>query len=249
MHPVLRTVLVAVLPFALLTPATVAEAKGPPRPVVLQPASKPYGKTYGEWSAKWWQYVFAQPYDTNPLTDPTGVRCGVAQSGPVFFLGGLYGLPGTYKVNRTRCNVPAKRALFFPILNCENDNTVEVTPPPGPQQPQNQNTAEKLAAECRDHFDGARDLAAEVDGVSILRLSLPSPYRAASPPFAITPPEGNLLQHFNYYAPGNQEISPVVSDGVYLMLAPLSPGQHTLHFRGTNADFKLDVTYRLCVAR
>ena len=40
------------------------------------------------------------------------------------------------------------------------------------------------------------------------------------------------------------------ADGFYLMLAPLRPGQHTLHFGGTFGDpinFTLDITYHLTV--
>src|SRR5947209_6336709 len=34
--------------------------------VVHPPCSKPYGLTYGEWSAKWWQWVYSIPVGTNP---------------------------------------------------------------------------------------------------------------------------------------------------------------------------------------
>jgi hypothetical protein len=41
-----------------------------------------------------------------------------------------------------------------------------------------------------------------------------------------------------------------VSDGVYLMLHPLSRGEHTLRFGGTFDDFgfSLDITYHITVA-
>jgi len=39
-------------------------------------------------------------------------------------------------------------------------------------------------------------------------------------------------------------VTPAVEDGVYLLLAPLSAGQHTIHF--TVAGF-LDITYHLNV--
>jgi len=43
---------------------------------------------------------------------------------------------------------------------------------------------------------------------------------------------------------------PTVDDGVYLMLAPLSAGAHTIHFTVAAPDgtFSLDVTYNLTVA-
>jgi hypothetical protein len=43
--------------------------------------------------------------------------------------------------------------------------------------------------------------------------------------------------------------SPAVADGVHLMLAPLPPGPHTLHFHGEFPlfNFSLDITYYLTV--
>lgn len=46
------------------------------------------GKTYGEWSANWWQTVLSLPADENPLLDDTGATCALGQDpdSPVFFL-------------------------------------------------------------------------------------------------------------------------------------------------------------------
>ena len=42
---------------------------------------------------------------------------------------------------------------------------------------------------------------------------------------------------------------PAISDGYWLMLAPLSAGSHTVHFRGVAAGgFETEVTYNLTVA-
>jgi hypothetical protein len=42
---------------------------------------------------------------------------------------------------------------------------------------------------------------------------------------------------------------PSVDDGYYVMIKPLAPGSHTLHFHGTVAafGFALDITYHLTV--
>jgi hypothetical protein len=44
-------------------------------------------------------------------------------------------------------------------------------------------------------------------------------------------------------------VSPAVSQGVFLMLRPLSVGQHTVHFSGDfgPGNFALDVTYHITV--
>ena len=85
--------------------------------VIPQPLSvEQTGKTYGAWSAAWWQYVEAQPASAGPLADSTGQTCAVGQSAasPVFF---LVGLTGSGTVERPQCVVPAGKALFFPLLN------------------------------------------------------------------------------------------------------------------------------------
>jgi hypothetical protein len=65
-----------------------------------------------------------------------------------------------------------------------------------------------------------------------------------SPLFTFVVPQDNVLA----VPPG---MGQSVSKGVYLMLAPLSHGQHVLHFGGTFLDsgFTLDITYNLTVAK
>jgi hypothetical protein len=57
---------------------------------VFQPDSKPYGLTYGDWTARWWQWAYSIPKDTNPAYDDTGKYCAEGQYGPVWFLTGTY---------------------------------------------------------------------------------------------------------------------------------------------------------------
>jgi hypothetical protein len=38
-------------------------------PGVIPPQSKAHGMTYGEWSAKWWQWAYSLPVDQNPFFD------------------------------------------------------------------------------------------------------------------------------------------------------------------------------------
>ena len=53
--------------------------------------SKPYGVSYLQWAAKWWQWLLSIPSDTNPAADKTGINCGINQKGPVWFLAGTFG--------------------------------------------------------------------------------------------------------------------------------------------------------------
>ena len=94
-----------------------AFAKPPPgnlgNPGILPPQSNPYGTTYGEWSAKWWQWAMAMPFDHSPLAETAD--CSEGQSGPVWFLGGSFVSAEAVR----NCTVPAGKAIFFPVLNVE----------------------------------------------------------------------------------------------------------------------------------
>ena len=104
-------VMVVVVGLMVLTTIAFAQG-GNPNPRVLPVHSSPFGSTYGEWSARWWQWVLSVPAATNPLNDTTGAQCAQGQTGKVWFLAGTFVGP----VTRT-CTVPQGKALFFPILN------------------------------------------------------------------------------------------------------------------------------------
>jgi hypothetical protein len=73
-----------------------------------------HGKTYGEWSAAWWQWALAGPEGKNAVKDTTGEFCDDNQPrGPVWFLAGSFGLTGVER----RCTIPRQRALFYPLIN------------------------------------------------------------------------------------------------------------------------------------
>lgn len=231
-----------VLVFGLTMPTTTPQAQGSGNPGVIPPNARPYGKTYGEWSAKWWQWVYSIPAPVNPNIDATGANCGQGQSGPVWFLGGNFG--GTSTRN---CTVPAGKALFFPLINQEADNFLCTDP----------DTTFDLAGlyGFADFvIDLAGNLQCKVDGVPIQNLQR---YRAVSPVFSITLPEDNLVQALATllpYPPCADGLpgtyAPAVSDGYWLMLAPLPPGEHTTHFHSELPDFgfALDITYTITVA-
>jgi hypothetical protein len=85
----------------------------------------------------------------------------------------------------------------------------------------------------------------QIDGRPVKNLA--KRFGVQSTAFGFTIPDDNLLKAV-YPAPNNFEAGtyfPAVDDGYYLMLAPMSPGHHTLHF---GAPW-LDVTYNLVVAR
>ena len=215
---------------AAMTPALAqrdGENNDHKRVKVFPPQSHPYGKSYGQWSAEWWKWALSLPVDQNPFYDVSGCQNGAnGQSGPVWFLTGVIAESG---VAVRDCTVPGGKALFFPVINTEC-STLE--PPPF----HGNNEAELRA--CAANFNVV-NLAAEVDGVAVKNLD---DYRVFSPLFTFTVPDNNPLG-----VPAGT--GQAVGNGFYLMLAPLSPGHHTIHFGGTYPDFNftLSITYHLTV--
>lgn len=194
-------------------------------PGVLPPQSKPYGLTYGEWGAKWWQWAFSLPLDHHPLFDVTGADAAVGQSGNVWFLGGVFVQSGQATRSIT---IPSGTALFFPVLNVETsilegDGTNE----------------QELRQKANDIVDLATDLSAEIDGKPVANFAS---FRAESPLFTFSLPADNILGK-----PATS--SPSVTDGYWLFLPPLSVGKHTIHFSGTfpQVPFTLDLQYFVTV--
>ncbi|WP_159941272.1 MULTISPECIES: hypothetical protein [unclassified Nocardiopsis] len=69
----------------------------------------------GELSARWWKWVWSAPEGRDPVEDVTGQHAACNQPEDLWFLAGTYG----GRVVR-RCEVPAGRPLFFPVLNVQH---------------------------------------------------------------------------------------------------------------------------------
>ena len=198
---------------------------------VFPPNSKPYGKSYGEWSARASQWAFNLPVEGHPfLGCPEPADAG--QSGPVWFLA----------AGPAECSgaVPVGKALFFPLANTDC-STLEDPPFHGDTEAEQRECAKFWA----DHIVEA-SLFCEIDGVPATNLAI---YRAVSPQFAFTAPTPWV-----FGAVGGQGTA--VVDGYSLMLSPLSKGAHTIHFGGAfhfsvadgdpfDADFGFDTTHHL----
>ena len=193
-------------------------------PGVLPPHASAYGKSLAEWTAVWWQWAIALPIDNHPLFDTA--PCGTGQSGKVFFLGGAF----TGTATTRDCTVPLGKAILLPIINVEC-STVE--PPPF----HGDNEAE-LRACAKAFLDSGTAVSANIDGREVQNLNS---YRVQSPLFDFSAPDNNSL-----FIPG--PVSGLsLSDGVWLLLAPLSAGRHAIHFVGFFPGFPLDITYNLTV--
>ncbi len=217
--------------------------QGNPNPRVLPVHANAFGKTYGEWAAVWWQWAAGLPGDEpHPLYDDTGEACGVGQGGPVWFLAGTSSVieeDGVFvgRANRT-CYVPTGKAIFFPILNVVCNNFEE-----------DPSLDDEGLLECASFFaDAATGLTCVIDGRELSGLE---GYRVQSPVFDLTLPENDI---WDMPTAGTERAA---DDGYYLLLAPLSRGEHDLHFEGTflftvdefgfDFVFVIDMTYHLIV--
>ncbi len=180
-----------------------------PNPGVYPPSATPFGKTHGEWSVAWHQWFLSIPKEQNPANDPDGRNCGVGQSGPVWFLAGTLGTSA-----ERWCTIPANKAIFFPIV-CwfgwvpTDAARVEDLP--------------VIAKECIDHVT---EVEVTIDGVPLRGLHN---YRFQSPGlFQFTGPCGPDEEIY----PNQCGTHDAFADGYFVMLEPLSSGEHELYFRG-----------------
>jgi hypothetical protein len=176
--------------------------------------TKQYNLSYGEWTAKWWQWALSIPQDKNPVADVTGENCDVGQSGPVWFLAGTFG-----GLNVRNCEIPAGKSILFPVINGECSYA---------EYPDLRTEAELRNCAVSSN-DAVSELMVSIDGQAINESQLKT-YRVESPLFNITLPRGNIY--------GLEEgSSQAVSDGFWVFLPPLTPGKHEIHFRGAIIDF------------
>lgn len=191
--------------------------------------SKPYGLTYGQWAAKWWQWSYSIPEENNPIKDTTGKDCAINQSGPVWFLAGTAG----GSAERT-CTIPEGKAIMFPIINWSCD---AVTNPSF--------KTEAELAKCASPYQHV-SMEVSVDGNKINDLEN---YKTFSPLYNFTMAEGNDLG-----LPAGTK-NEAVSYGYWIMLEPLIVGTHDIQFKGIVTDFTVtapstfitEVTYHLNV--
>jgi hypothetical protein len=251
-----RRVLLAVVGVVLLSSSAFAQKGGNPNPGVAPPSSG----EYADLSIQWWQWVFAQPVTpnnpatTNPLVDTTGIAAhnGQPDHGNIFFLGGLLAFNSGLQASVTRSiTIPTGTRLFFPILNAESDNT---------GNPVTNFTVAQLRVFNTFFVSQVLSMYVTVDGVSVNNLSS---YRVISPVFSYTLPPNNppgSVNILDYLTGGFVALSglvtPAVSDGFFVLLTPLPPGEHLIQFGGTTmtldqngnpAVFSLDVTYHILV--
>jgi len=222
-----RMLLAGAFALSLAMVAGVVEAGPGPRP----PNANQYGTGCAELSAEWLEWTVAVPASTNPILDADGTFAAAGQSGNVWFLTGTLGGAATRSIT-----VPAGTALFFPIVNFFWVNTPEYGDPAW--SPEQEASVRELMAAT---VDTAQNVALEIDGRSVPNLDK---LRVSGAVGACTLPDDNI-----FGVPFDPVVHDCVADGYWVLLSPLSVGNHTIHFAGGfESGFSLDVTYQITVS-
>ena len=183
------------------------------RGAVFGKDSRPFSLTYGDWTAKWWQWAYSIPKDIHPAYDDTGKYYIIKQNGPVWFFPGTYGKPVVRE-----CTIPEGKAILLPILNSECSSA----------KFSDLKTVQELRTCAKIFQYQVTQLQASIDGVDIPESELKK-YRIQSPTFNFTLPEDNIG------LPANTTTQ-AVADGNWLFLKPLAAGKHEISFMGDTAN-------------
>jgi hypothetical protein len=217
-----------------------AQARPPVNSRVIPPEAMPVGKSYGEWGAEWWKWAYAAPFAQNPIGDPNGDFGSLRQSGSVWFLAGTFGATAERTIT-----IPVGKMIFFPIVNIFNDYPC---PEPPPFEPAPGQTLEQFLTEgAMWYINHVTDMSVTVDGVALNNLWN---YRGTSPLTTFTADPSWVA--LDPCVTGTPQFG--VSDGYWIMLAPLPAGQHIIRFTAAESflppngyDWNLDVTYHVTV--
>lgn len=192
---------------------------------LFAPESRPFGITYGEWTANWWQWILSITKNENPLIDQNGKKCANNQSGSVWFLAGT--LQGQAERFST---IPADKAILFPVINFE----ASVAEGDG-------STEKELSSRVKFEMDQITEMRAMINGRNLDKLNQS---RIQSPLFNVTLPADNVLG-----LPA--QTTKMMSEGYWLFLKPLEPGKYDLCSFGScmAGRIKIGISYHLTIQK
>lgn len=201
-----------------------------PYHIVSRSDMQPYGKSWEDWQSAWWGWVFSIDSSHHPLRETAPLD--TMQTGKVWFLGGaFYQLAGGKTVAVRQGKIPYGTALYFPILNGEDDLATDTSV---------HSAADLIKQQNPMGWITGQPMSADIDGDSVANI----------PQYL-----SKQTQTFQcYLAPNNLDAAPagtttMLSDGYYLMVDGLSKGNHVIHFRSGTVSPPLyfDITYKLTV--
>ena len=171
-----------------------------PNPGSIYPIkSRPYGYSYSEWSAKWWQWLLSISKSSSPAFDSSGKNAGVQQKYPnVFFLCQTYEKSSV--IPKRSISLPKNKAIFIPIINW-----ISLMHHDG-------ETDQELVDKAVKSMDVIGDMKISINGIT-LNENLRN-FRALSPFFEVELPQDNIIG----ISPGRRR---AISDGYWIFFKPL----------------------------
>jgi hypothetical protein len=187
-------------------------------PMLFSTDARPFGRSLERWSELLWSWIYAQPFDRNPLLDPTGEDCAGGEHGPMWFLASVPGSSLGTNVSRS-CTIPEHKAILLQLSSLVNDYPC---PDPTFHPAPGQSLFDFLIEPVTPIFDGYTGVVITFDGVDIVD---PLSYRFTSDDLFLF--KGDVsMQAFDSCITGR--IQPAVSDGFYLPFKPMVRGAHTI---------------------
>ena len=189
----------------------------------------------GEWSARWWRWGSSVPTDNNPISDKnpivdtTGVHCAEGQTGKYGFWRKRSGAPPC--VNAPS---PEERIYSFQCSLLPSDKERAIVRAPRIAI----HPLAQAGCRCGGQSDVAHGQHRSCSGQYL------DQYRVTSPVFNVFLPQSNVVG-----IPAGT-IGPVVSDGYWLLLTPLSPrGAYHPFPRQNHCKVETEATYQLNISR
>jgi len=204
----LSSLLSAIVIAALFTAGGSALAEKHETVTIVPPHAKFRGHTYGEWAAKFWQWMMSLPLQGHPVIDDPNFDFAAVQSGNVWYWAAPDG-PLTRSFS-----MPEGTALFLSIRDVET-STLEDPPFFGA-------TEAEQRANSKWWADHIINVECQIDGMNVPNAG---DYRFSTPQFQFTAPTPWIFANV-----GGTGTS--VGDGYFLMLM-LPKGTHKIHYSGT----------------
>jgi hypothetical protein len=190
-----------------------------PNPALYPKNSRPFGKSIYGWADRSLQWLYAQPFSSNPFFDNTGALCAVNQDGPVWNLPpASMQMMMAGNVSRT-CALPHDKAVLL-MIGFVGDTYPCPDPNFGPKP--GQSLYDFLVADAKTYMMMG-SMSVSLDGRPLRDVM---DYLYTSENVFSLKGDASLQATFDPCITTNWQ--PAVNYGYYLMFRPLRPGQHTI---------------------